>query len=119
MTKWIASESCYDVFGEIGGVLWGKKFSNGAEVWFALYDPECEYIEVCLSYPHRDFNFHQEASKMEFAADGKGLGNWSFIGHSNDRECIWKKHLIILIEDASEYSEITLDYLGDRVTIVR
>ena len=96
-----------------------KTFSNGSKVWFALYDPECEYIEVCLSYPQRDFNFHHEVDKMGFAVDGNDLGSWSFIGHSNYRKCVWRKHLVILIEDASEYRELTLDYLGDRVTIIR
>lgn len=97
----------------------GKTFSNGSKVWFALYDPECEYIEVCLSFPQGDVDPFMQAHTMEILKEGNTQIEWAHISCSGYRQNIWRQHLIILVKNAENYKEITLRYLGDDVTITR
>lgn len=96
-----------------------KTFSNGSKVWFALYDPECDYIEICLSFPQGYVDPFIESHTMEVLKEGKVQIGWSIISHSGYRQNIWRQHLVILIEDATDYNEVTLRYLGEEVTILQ
>jgi len=96
-----------------------KAFSNGSKVWFALYDPECEYIELCLSFPQGYVDPHMEAHTMEILKEGNAQISWAHASYSRYRKNIWRKHLVILVENAGNYNEVTLRYLGEEVTITR
>ena len=96
-----------------------KTFSNGSKVWFALYDPECEYIELCLSFPQGYVDPHMEAHTMEILKEGNAQIRWAHVSYSRYRKNIWRKHLVILVENAENYNEVTLRYLGEEVTITR
>ena len=96
-----------------------NKFSNGSKIWFALYDPECEYIELCLSFPQGDVDPFIESHRMEVVQKEETQMGWSFISHSGYRQNIWRQHLVILIEVGAECNELTFRYLGEEVTIAR
>ena len=96
-----------------------KTFSNGSKVWFALYDSECEYIELCVSFPQGYVDPFIESHTMEILKEGEVPIGWSFISNSGYRQNIWRQHLVILIEDAADCNEFTLRYLGEEVTVTR
>lgn len=83
--------------------------SQGYNMIFALYDPECEYVQLCMTVPKSDERMSQYISDMELSVDSIDREKISFAYHSE-----WgRRYAIILLEEVDEsFSEIHFGYGG-------
>lgn len=88
---------------QIGETKLGEK----EEVEFVLYDPECDYIQVCIAIP-KSLNEFQYMKNMAMYVDDVKVESVEVIYQSS----IWKQYVIILFEDMEGWNEMRLERDG-------
>lgn len=83
------------------------KLGEKEEVEFALYDPECDYIQVCIAIP-KSSDDNQVFKNLTIYVDDKKVEKYTKVYH----ESIWKQYVIILFEDMEDWNEMRLERDG-------
>lgn len=83
------------------------KFGTKEKIHLALYDPECDCMEVCIAIP-KSSDENELIKNMVVYIDGNQVEKYTHIKHTT----WWKNYAIVLIEDVKEWNEMRLEYDG-------
>ncbi len=86
-----------------------ERLSSKYKVRFCLYDPECDYIQVCIKIPKDDRTLRSNPDKLTFLIDGRERP-----GYSHLTTTTWKgDYFIILIDQVPEFEKFECTYEGE------
>ena len=88
------------------------EFDDGYEVDFALYDKECDYVQICVTVPRsQKVGLRGQNEDISIKVNDEEVEAYGQIFHTAK----WQKYIIYLLEDVEEGSKVTFEYKGNVV----
>lgn len=85
-----------------------ERLTSKYKVYFCLYDPECNYIQVCIKIPKDDRTLWSHPDRLTFSIDGEERQ-----GYAHVTTATWKgNYFIILLDEVPEFEKFALTYEG-------
>lgn len=85
-----------------------ERLTSKYKVYFCLYDPECNYIQVCIKIPRDDQTLWSHPDRLAFSIDGEEPQ-----GYAHATTATWKgNYFMILLDEVPEFEKFELTYEG-------